>query len=81
MSGEQPLHQTKAILHLPAGYTLTWSGQYEFMRRVTQKLRVVVPATLAIILLLLYLNSRRIAESFIVMLIHSPATHAWHRRR
>jgi Cu(I)/Ag(I) efflux system membrane protein CusA/SilA len=53
---------------LPAGYTLTWSGQYEFMQRVAQKLRVVVPVTLAIIFLLLYLNFGGVAESLIVML-------------
>ena len=53
---------------LPAGYTLVWSGQYEFMQRVVQKLRVVVPVTLGIIFLLLYLNFRGITESLIVML-------------
>ncbi len=65
MSGEQPLHQTKSVLHLLAGYVLTWNGQYEFMQRMTQKLRVVPPVTLAIIFLLLYLNFRSIAESVI----------------
>jgi Cu(I)/Ag(I) efflux system membrane protein CusA/SilA len=55
-------------LVLPAGYTLVWSGQYEFMERVAEKLRVVVPVTLAIIFLLLYLNFRGVAESLIVML-------------
>jgi Cu(I)/Ag(I) efflux system membrane protein CusA/SilA len=55
-------------IHLPAGYTLVWSGQYEFMQRVAQKLRLVVPVTLGIIFLLLYLNFRSVAESLIVML-------------
>ncbi len=55
-------------LSLPAGYTLTWSGQYEFMQRVSEKLRVVVPVTLGIIFLLLYLNFNGVAESLIVML-------------
>ncbi|MEE8193079.1 MAG: CusA/CzcA family heavy metal efflux RND transporter, partial [Gemmatimonadales bacterium] len=55
-------------LSLPPGYTLVWSGQYEFMERVAAKLRVVVPVTLAIIFLLLYLNFRGVAESLIVML-------------
>jgi Cu(I)/Ag(I) efflux system membrane protein CusA/SilA len=55
-------------LSLPPGYTLVWSGQYEFMQRVAEKLRVVVPVTLAIIFLLLYLNFRGVAESLIVML-------------
>ena len=55
-------------LELPSGYTLRWSGQFEFMERVQQKLRLVLPVTLAIIFLLLYLNFRGIAESLIVML-------------
>jgi Cu(I)/Ag(I) efflux system membrane protein CusA/SilA len=55
-------------LQLPTGYTLTWSGQYEFMQRVAQKLRLVVPVTLGIIFLLLYLNFRGVTESVIVML-------------
>jgi len=55
-------------LTLPPGYTLTWSGQYEFMERVAQKLRLVVPVTLGIIFLLLYLNFGGVTESVIVML-------------
>jgi Cu(I)/Ag(I) efflux system membrane protein CusA/SilA len=55
-------------LILPTGYTLQWSGQYEFMQRVRERLGVVVPITLAIIFLLLYLNFRGVAESLIVML-------------
>jgi copper/silver efflux system protein len=55
-------------LTLPTGYTLTWSGQYEFMQRVAQRLRLVVPVTLGIIFLLLYLNFRGVTESLIVML-------------
>jgi len=57
-----------AQLTLPTGYTLQWSGQYEFMQRVGEKLRVVVPVTLGIIFLLLYLNFRGVTESLIVML-------------
>jgi Cu(I)/Ag(I) efflux system membrane protein CusA/SilA len=55
-------------LTLPPGYTLTWSGQYEFMERVTQKLKLVVPVTLGIIFFLLYLNFGEVTESLIVML-------------
>ncbi len=55
-------------LTLPAGYTLVWSGQYEFMERVAERMRIVVPVTLGIIFLLLYLNFRGVAESLIVML-------------
>ncbi len=47
---------------------VVWSGQYEFMQRVAQKLRVVTPITLGIIFLLLYLNFRGVTESLIVML-------------
>ncbi|CAN5334904.1 CusA/CzcA family heavy metal efflux RND transporter [soil metagenome] len=53
---------------LPTGYTLTWSGQYEYIQRVKQKMKVVVPATLLIIFFLLYLNFRTVGESLIVML-------------
>ena len=53
---------------LPAGYTMQWSGQYEYMKRANAKLQLVVPATLAIIFLLLYLNFRSAPEALIVML-------------
>ena len=53
---------------IPPGYTITWSGQFEYMERAAQRLRVVVPATLLIIFLLLYLNFRNITEPVIVML-------------
>jgi copper/silver efflux system protein len=54
-------------LELPTGYSLVWSGQYEYMERAKERLKVVVPLTLMLILLLLYLNFRRIAETVIVM--------------
>ena len=53
---------------LPAGYRIVWSGQYEYMQRATERMKVVVPATLLIIFLLLYLNFRSVSESLIVML-------------
>ena len=53
---------------LPAGYSLVWSGQYEYMERAAQRLRVVVPVVLVIIFLLLYLNFRNLSDSLIVML-------------
>lgn len=53
---------------LPAGYTMTWSGQYEYMQRAKEKMTVVIPATLAIIVLLLYFNFRNFTETAIVML-------------
>jgi len=52
----------------PPGYYASWSGQYEYMERAIEKLKVVVPVTLLIIFLLLYLNFRRLTESLIVML-------------
>jgi Cu(I)/Ag(I) efflux system membrane protein CusA/SilA len=53
---------------LPTGYTMQWSGQYEYMERAKARLQLVVPGTLAIIFLLLYLNFRSAAETLIVML-------------
>ena len=55
-------------VELPAGYTLAWSGQYEYMERAAARMRVVVPATLAVIFLLLYLNFRNVREAVLVML-------------
>ncbi len=52
----------------PPGYYATWSGQFEYMERAKSKLAVVVPVTLAIIFVLLYLNFRRLTETLIVML-------------
>jgi Cu(I)/Ag(I) efflux system membrane protein CusA/SilA len=55
------------LVKLPAGYSLAWSGQYEYMVRAKERLTVVGPVTLAIILLLLYLNFRRFAEVAIII--------------
>ncbi|HRP24508.1 CusA/CzcA family heavy metal efflux RND transporter [Thauera sp.] len=52
----------------PPGYYAAWSGQFENMERAKEKLAVVGPLTLALIFVLLYLNFRRLAETFIVML-------------
>ena len=52
---------------LPAGYSISWSGQYEYLERAVAKLKVVGPLTLAIIMLLLYLNFRNFIEVFIIM--------------
>jgi Cu(I)/Ag(I) efflux system membrane protein CusA/SilA len=52
---------------LPAGYSLNWSGQYEYMERAKQRLTVVVPITLVTIILLLFLNFRNMTEVFIIM--------------
>jgi Cu(I)/Ag(I) efflux system membrane protein CusA/SilA len=55
-------------VRFPAGYYATWSGQFEYLERAKQKLQIVVPATLLIIFLLLYLNFRRLSDALIVML-------------
>ena len=55
-------------LDLPSGYTLSWSGQFEYMERAQQRLRIVVPFTLGLIFLLLYFNFRNLAEPIVVML-------------
>jgi copper/silver efflux system protein len=52
---------------LPPGYSISWSGQFEFLERATQKLKIVVPATLLIIFVLLYLIFRRFADALLIM--------------
>ena len=54
-------------LELPVGYSVTWAGQYEYMERAKAKLAYVLPLTLAIIVVLLYLNFRSFREVFIIM--------------
>jgi len=55
-------------LHLPAGYSIAWSGQYENMVRVRERLKVVLPVTIALIFILLYMNTRSAVKAGIVML-------------
>lgn len=55
-------------IDLPAGYSMVWSGQYEYMERAQQRLQIVIPFTIFIIFFLLYLNFRNVTESLIVML-------------
>jgi Cu(I)/Ag(I) efflux system membrane protein CusA/SilA len=55
-------------VQFPPGYYATWSGQFEYLQRAEARLKVVVPLTLLIIFLLLYLNFRRVTETLIVML-------------
>ena len=69
--GTYVLHAQEAVaksVKFPPGYYATWSGQYEYMQRAIAKMKIVVPVTLLIIFLLLYLNFRRVTESLIVML-------------
>jgi Cu(I)/Ag(I) efflux system membrane protein CusA/SilA len=58
----------QASIAFPPGYYVVWSGQYEYLERATARLKVVVPVTLSIIFLLLYLNFRSVTEAMIVML-------------
>lgn len=55
-------------VEIPAGYTVVWSGQFEYMERAAKRLQIVVPVTLMIIFILLYLNFRNLVEPIIVML-------------
>ena len=55
-------------LQLPAGYSITWSGQYEAMARVRQRLTIVVPMTLFLVMMLLYLNTRSAVKTMLIML-------------
>jgi Cu(I)/Ag(I) efflux system membrane protein CusA/SilA len=54
-------------VQLPAGYSISWSGQFEFLERATAKLKVVVPFTLLIIFVLLYLTFKRFDEALLIM--------------
>ncbi len=58
----------QASIQFPPGYYVVWSGQYEYLERAAARLKIVVPATLLIIVLLLYLNFRSVTETVIVML-------------
>ena len=56
------------MVTLPTGYSIVWSGQYEYMQRAQEKMQLVIPATLAIIFLILFFNFKSVGESLIVML-------------
>jgi len=64
---EQAQQVVAEQLDLPAGYSVAWSGQYEYMLRAKERLAYVVPLTLAIIVVLLYLNFRRFAEVLMII--------------
>ena len=55
-------------LKIPAGYTLSWSGQFEYMERAAERLNIVIPATLLIIFMLLWFNFRNLTAPLVVML-------------
>jgi Cu(I)/Ag(I) efflux system membrane protein CusA/SilA len=55
-------------VHLPPGYSITWSGQFEYLERARKRLALIVPITLAIIFVLLYLTFRSLAEAALIMI-------------
>jgi len=55
-------------VHVPPGYTIFWSGQYEYMERAKARLMVIVPITLFLIFLILYVNTKSLTKTFIVLL-------------
>jgi len=65
---EEAKRVVREKVQVPPGYSLVWSGQYEYMQRVKEKLVVVVPLTLFIIFLLLYFNTRSVVKVFIIFL-------------
>lgn len=64
---EDAQRAVRELVTLPSGYRLIWTGQYEHLVRAEERLKLVVPVTLAVILLLLYLNFRSLAKSLIVL--------------
>jgi Cu(I)/Ag(I) efflux system membrane protein CusA/SilA len=63
-------HARKVVadsIDLPAGYSITWSGQYEYMERAREHLSIVIPVTIVIIMLLLFLNFRNLGEVLIIL--------------
>ena len=65
---EEAQRAVETSVRLPEGYRLTWSGQYEYMQRAADRMRIVIPVTLAIIFVLLYANFKSATESLLVML-------------
>ncbi|PHS76308.1 MAG: CusA/CzcA family heavy metal efflux RND transporter [Porticoccus sp.] len=64
---EQAMATVQSELDLPVGYSVSWSGQYEYMQRAKEKLTYVIPLTLAIIIVLLYMNFRNFTEIAIIL--------------
>lgn len=66
---KQAMQTVNSQLELPVGYSLNWSGQYEYMLRAKEKLNYMVPLTLAIIVILLYINFGRVMPVVLLMVI------------
>jgi Cu(I)/Ag(I) efflux system membrane protein CusA/SilA len=71
---EEAKSRVAEILELPPGYSLSWAGQYQYMERAKQRLAIVVPFTISIIALLLYMNFKNIVEVLLIMLTLPLAT-------
>lgn len=65
---EQAKKMLAQRVEIPQGYTISWSGQFEYMERAAERMRIVIPLTLSLILLLLYFTFRNFVEPVIVML-------------
>jgi Cu(I)/Ag(I) efflux system membrane protein CusA/SilA len=65
---EEAKQQVREKITLPPGYSISWSGQYESMQRVKERLTVVLPLTLFLILMLLYLNTRSLTKTMMIVL-------------
>lgn len=65
---EEAKRVVAAQVQLPPGYALEWSGQYEAMQRVTERLKIVVPITLLLVVILLYLNTRSVGRTAIILM-------------
>src|SRR5579863_4919760 len=66
-SAVREMQQAVARVPLPAGYSISWSGQFEYLERATERLKLLVPATLGIIFVLLYLTFRRFSDAALIM--------------
>lgn len=64
---ERAQREVTAQVEMPPGYTIFWSGQYEYMQRARQRLLLIVPLTLLLILVILYLHTRSVVETLIVL--------------
>jgi Cu(I)/Ag(I) efflux system membrane protein CusA/SilA len=64
---EEAKRAVAAKVELPAGYSVGWSGQYENMQRVWDRLKIILPVTIGLILLLLYLNTKSIVKTLVVL--------------
>jgi Cu(I)/Ag(I) efflux system membrane protein CusA/SilA len=65
---EKAKEAIKAHLKLPAGYNLLWSGQFEYLERARERLTLVIPITLVLVFMLLYLSTQSLAKVFIILL-------------